>query len=72
MACNARHFPTDENMFQDDNAPAYASRETKRWKQENNIKCMAWPSQPPDLNIIENVWHTINIRLQSQITDVKK
>jgi hypothetical protein len=32
---------------------------------------MTWPSQSPDLNIIENMWHTIKIRLQSQITDVK-
>jgi hypothetical protein len=36
-----------------------------------NVKCMTWPSQSPDLNIIENMWHTIKIRLQSQITDVK-
>jgi hypothetical protein len=36
----ARHFPTNEYLFQDDNAPVDASRETKWWKQENNIKCM--------------------------------
>ena len=61
----ARHFPTDEYIFQDDNAPVHACRETTHWKQENNIKCMAWPSLSPDLKIIENVWRTINIRLQS-------
>jgi len=67
----ARHFPTNEYLFQDDNAPVDASRETKWWKQENNIKCMTWPSQSLVLNIIENVWHTIKICLKSQITDVK-
>ena len=67
----ARHFPTDEYLLQDENAPVHVSRETKRWKQENNIKCMTLSSQSPDLSIIENVWRTIKIRLQSQITDVK-
>ena len=64
-------FPTDTYLFQDDNAPVHASRETERWKQENNIKRVTWPYQSSDHNIIENMWHTIKIRLQSQITDVK-
>jgi hypothetical protein len=32
---------------------------------------MTWSSQSPDLSIIENLWRTVNIRLQSQIADVK-
>ena len=32
---------------------------------------MIWPSQSLDLNITENVWRTIKIRLQNPITDVK-
>ena len=36
----ARYFLTDEYLFQDDNASVHASRETKRWKQERDIKCM--------------------------------
>jgi PleD family two-component response regulator len=58
-------------MFQDENYPVHAFIETKQWKQENNIKCITWPSQSPDLSIIENMWRTIEIRLQGQITDVK-
>jgi hypothetical protein len=48
-----------------------AKSESSNWPTSDDIKCMTWPSQSPDLKIIENVWRTINIRLQSQITDVK-
>ena len=66
----ARHFPTDDYLFQEDNAPVHTSRETKRWKTENNIKTMTWPSQSPDINIIENVWRTIKIRLQRDVHEI--
>jgi hypothetical protein len=61
----ARHFPTDEYIFQDDNAPVHACRETTHWKQENNIKCMTWPSQSPDLTTPELILpHNIADNLQ--------
>ena len=62
----ARHLPTDKYLFQDDNAPIHASRKTKRWKQENNIKCMTWPSQSPDLNIsIRSVYKARKLTLKT-------
>jgi protein involved in sex pheromone biosynthesis len=33
----ARHFPTDEYLFQDGNAPVHASMERTHWKQEKLI-----------------------------------
>ena len=42
-------------MFQDDNATPHASRQTKLWKETNEIPMLSWPAQSPDLIIIENV-----------------
>ena len=42
-------------MFQDNNAPPHASRQTKLWKETNEIPMLSWSVQSPDLIIIENV-----------------
>lgn len=65
------HFSTNDYLFQEDNAPVHTSNETKRWKTENGIKCLTWPSQSSDINVIENVWRTIKIKLQKEINDIK-
>jgi hypothetical protein len=50
----ARHIPNDDYFFEDGNAPINTLNEIKLWKQENNVKCMNWPSQLPDINVIDN------------------
>jgi hypothetical protein len=51
----AKCFLDKPYMFQDDNAPSHASRQTQLWKETNEIPMLSWSVQSPDLIIIENV-----------------
>lgn len=66
----AKNFGNEPWIFQDDNAPCHASRFTIQWKQQNEIPSMTWPSQSPDINIIENVWRTLKSQLQRRVHEV--
>jgi len=53
-------------IFQDDNDPKHRSKVVTKWKEENNITSLDWPSNSPGLNPIENIWALLKNKVKKR------
>ena len=67
MAGSRDFFPNKNNIFQDNNAPAFRAHIVQEYKPTNAFPGIFWPAPSPDGNIIENIWFLLKNKLFTDI-----
>ncbi|KAI4894642.1 hypothetical protein NFI96_001033 [Prochilodus magdalenae] len=52
--------------LQHDNDPKHKAKSTSHWLQQNKVKVLEWPSQSPDLDIIEPLWGDLECAIHAR------
>lgn len=65
-----RYFPgliNGTQYFQQDNASCHKADIVLNWFQARNIRCLEWPPQSADLNIIEDIWNFMKFEMRTLV-----
>lgn len=65
LPSSAALYPEADFIFQQDGASSHTAKSTQKWFSDNGIKVLDWPSNSPDLNVIETLWHKMKQELRN-------